>query len=654
MIAMGLACAALVGPLFASAASVSLFQRLCDRQDALGSRLIRLLIDPEICHPTPPPTLDFTADPTAIDEGGSSTLEWTSTNATSCTASDGWSGAKDLSGNEVVTPDVTTTYTLTCTGINGEVTKSATVTVAPTPTLTLLKTLPNNSGGTATAAQFQAKIDGGNVPWGVAQPVSVGAHTASETTLAGYTASAWGTDCAADGTITLAGGENKTCTITNDDEQATVTVIKHVVNDNPTPGTATAADFSIVVQGVSQPGSESGVVYNVNPGSYVVAEILAPGYEGISLVGDCSSTIALGEHKTCTITNGDIAPAAGHLIVDKVTQPSGDTTEFTISASGSGTITGGGAGVVTDATSKDYEVTAGTYDVSETPPAGWILVSNTCEDVVVAAGATETCTITNAKLPTLTVVKVVVNDNGGTKQVTDFPLFIDGSPVTSWATTTVATGTRTVSETNQTGYTSTIGGDCAANGSITLAAGDVKICTITNDDIPPQVEGKLLITEVHYDLATSTPAQGDEPANEWVEIYNGTNSDINLSNYSIADASSTDALPDVVLPAGKFAVITASSTTASFYSIPADAIIAQLTNATVGNGLANTGDVVQLLDSGDVTIDAVSWGSNTEAFSPAVPLVAANFGHSIARIDKTVDNNTAADWEEKTTPTPGQ
>ena len=52
-----------------------------------------------------------------------------------------------------------------------------------------------------------------------------------------------------------------------------------------------------------------------------------------------------------------------------------------------GTITGGGAGSVTDATDKVYEVTPGTYSVAETVPAGWDKTGDTCQNVVVAAGA---------------------------------------------------------------------------------------------------------------------------------------------------------------------------------------------------------------------------------------------------------------------------
>jgi len=50
--------------------------------------------------------------------------------------------------------------------------------------------------------------------------------TASETPQTGYTPSAWGGDCASDGTITLLPGDNKTCTITNDDIAPILTIVK--------------------------------------------------------------------------------------------------------------------------------------------------------------------------------------------------------------------------------------------------------------------------------------------------------------------------------------------------------------------------------------------------------------------------------------------
>jgi hypothetical protein len=87
------------------------------------------------------------------------------------------------------------------------------------------------------------------------------------------------------------------------------------------------------------------------------------------------------------------------------------------------------------------------------------------------------------------VNKVVVNDNGGTKVIADFPLFVDStSPlsttgVLSGVVNTFAPNTYTVSETNQPGYAASWSGDCNASGILTLAAGQNKVCTITNNDI---------------------------------------------------------------------------------------------------------------------------------------------------------------------------
>ena len=188
-------------------------------------------------------------------------------------------------------------------------------------------------------------------------------------------------------------GLETVCTFYNSLAEGTITVIKHVVNDNG--GTASAGDFTIdlgdgntTFPGAEAPGTTNtfthGYAYNVSESG--------PGGYSASYSGDCSGTIEAGVDKTCTITNDDVAP-------------------------------------------------------------------------------------------TLTIVKTVVNDNGGTKQVSDFPLFINGNAATSGTAYTLSAGTHTASETQQAGYTaSDWGGDCAADGSVTLNLGEHKTCTITNDD----------------------------------------------------------------------------------------------------------------------------------------------------------------------------
>ena len=84
--------------------------------------------------PPPEPTLDFSADPSTINSGESSTLNWSAANVDTCTASGAWSGDKGLSGSESTGAlTETSTYTLTCDGPYGSVVKDAVVTVNQPP-----------------------------------------------------------------------------------------------------------------------------------------------------------------------------------------------------------------------------------------------------------------------------------------------------------------------------------------------------------------------------------------------------------------------------------------------------------------------------------------------------------------------------------------
>ena len=78
----------------------------------------------------PVPTISLTASPTSITSGTASTLTWSSTNATSCTASGAWSGTKSTSGSQS-TGNLTanSTFTLSCTGTGGTTNQSVTVNV---------------------------------------------------------------------------------------------------------------------------------------------------------------------------------------------------------------------------------------------------------------------------------------------------------------------------------------------------------------------------------------------------------------------------------------------------------------------------------------------------------------------------------------------
>ncbi len=85
---------------------------------------------------------------------------------------------------------------------------------------------------------------------------------------------------------------------------------------------------------------------------------------------------------------------------------------------------------------------------------------------------------------TINVVKLVINDNGGTKTVADFPLFVNGMPVVSGVTNSFGgSQTYTVTETTNSKYTQTFSGDCTFDGRVALNKGDNRFCILTNDDI---------------------------------------------------------------------------------------------------------------------------------------------------------------------------
>lgn len=136
-----------------------------------------------------PPTVTLTANPTAINAGSSSTLTWSSSDATSCVASGGWSGTQSTSGSKSVTPSGTTIYTLTCSGTGGSTSKSVTVTVnsANGPQVYLAAYPQSVTAGTAvglgwaTSNATSCTASGG---WSGSRPVSGGATVFPSTTTA--------------------------------------------------------------------------------------------------------------------------------------------------------------------------------------------------------------------------------------------------------------------------------------------------------------------------------------------------------------------------------------------------------------------------------------------------------------------------------------
>ncbi|MFH0714844.1 MAG: hypothetical protein V1847_03635 [Candidatus Diapherotrites archaeon] len=448
-------------------------------------------------------------------------------------SSTGWAG--DCATNGTITQSVGDVNT--CTITNDDI----------QPTITLVKLVNNNFGGTKQVADFPLFVDQTSVTSGVPLGIDTGSYTASETESYGYTASDWNGDCSSNGSVTVSVGDNKVCYIQNSDIQPKLTVIKHVINDNG--GNNIASDFTINVDGTSASpssfaGSEDGNLVLLNAGDYSADEEAFSGYAK-NLSGNCSGTISIGDEKTCTITNDDIAPTITLVkVVNNTFNGQAVPSDFDLNIDDS---------IVLQNTA--IEVTANSaHSIGESNLYGYEFVSITGDakcpavlggSVTLDEGESITCTITNQDIqPKLTLVKTVINDNGGTLEAGDFALYVSGNPVTSGVANGFDAGSYTATEDNVSSYeASSWTGDCAADGSVTLSVGDEKTCYITNNDKRPQlIVIKHVIndnggTKAASDFSISVDANSPSPSSFAGEESPGTIVDLNAGTYNVDEGT---------------------------------------------------------------------------------------------------------------------
>lgn len=185
-------------------------------------------------------------------------------------------------------------------------------------TITVVKQITNDNGGNNVVADFQLFLDNGvvtiPVTSGAGNVVSGGTYTVAETGVQGYVGSfiqGPGQDCDANGQVTIAAGESKTCVLTNNDLPATITLVKNVTG---TPPLASPTVFGLNIDGGLVPHNTSVQVSANTP--HLINEAGRAGYTfagpitGTSNYGQScpavlggSVTLAEGEAITCTITN---------------------------------------------------------------------------------------------------------------------------------------------------------------------------------------------------------------------------------------------------------------------------------------------------------------------------------------------------------------
>ena len=384
-------------------------------------------------------------------------------------------------------------------------------------TLTLVKTVVNDNGGTATVTSFPLTATGPTTITGVSgtatvtnRSVNAGVYTLSEVTAAGYTAGAW--SCTA-GTLsgsqlTLANGQNATCTITNNDQPATLTLIKQV--DNTGGGTAVASDWTLTATGptvASGPGGTGPV--SVSAGVYTLSESAGPaGYaagdwqcvnDGIASVGS-QITVANGGQVTCAIIN-TFQPAPALTIDKTTTTPSyaavGDVLSYSYLVTNSGNTT-----ITAAITVSDDRIATVTCPAL---PAGGLAPTQsiTC---------TATYTVTQADIDAGTVTNIASASDGTTTSPTD---------------TVTVTATRTPAQELEKLLTGNADGDASG----TVSVGDVLTYTVTmtntgNTTLANVVVSDALITPNSNTCASVAPGA----ACQLVGTYTVTQADADAGN----------------------------------------------------------------------------------------------------------------------------
>ncbi len=372
-------------------------------------------------------------------------------------------------------------------------------------------------------------------------------------------------------TINLPAGGNVTCTFTNT-KLGSITIIKDA---DPKDGT----DFAFTTTGADLSGftldndtdstnSDRKVFSGLLPGTRTVTETGVAGWNltdlqcvggGTTNLGTRTATINLpaGGNVTCTFTNTKL----GSITIIKDADPK-DGTDFAFTTTGAD-LSGFTLDNDTDSTNSDRKVFSGllpgTRTVTETGVAGWNLTDLQCvgggttnlgtrtATINLPAGGNVTCTFTNTKLGSITIIK-----DADPKDGTDFAFTTTGADLSGFTLDNdtdstnsdrkvfsgLLPGTRTVTETGVAGWNLTdlqcVGGGTTNLGTrtatINLPAGGNVTCTFTNTklgsitiikDADPKDGTDFAFTTTGADLSGFTLDNDTDSTNSDRKVFSG-------------------------------------------------------------------------------------------------------------------------------------
>jgi len=201
-------------------------------------------------------------------------------------------------------------------------------------------------------------------------------------------------------------------------------------------------------------------------------------------------------------------------------------------------------------------------------------------------------------------------------------------------------GLGTCGEFDWASYPESIENTCALNETVGVCSNNV--CTETcefSESCVNNVSNHILITEVYYDT------EGTDSEEEWIELYNPTESEVSLDSWTLEDNSKIYTLPENITLNGKENLVIAKDQEGfnALYGFDPD-----LSDLTLN--LNNDGDSLALKNNGS-EIDFVAWESGYNNSYPAWA-ISSDKGFSIQRYPKIRDTDTQNDWIGNHIPNP--
>jgi parallel beta-helix repeat protein len=169
---------------------------------------------------------------------------------------------------------------------------------------------------------------------------------------------------------------------------------------------------------------------------------------------------------------------------------------------------------------------------------------------------------------------------------------------------------------------------------------------------------KILISEVYYNPDSSHGATGtNEWMNEWVELRNLDDKEIDISGWTISDNYGTTTIPkSPPIPPRGFTIITPTTSTFDFWPEIPGGTIKIVLNRKIGNGLSNEADKIVLRDKDGKIVDSLCYGNekDCEDFSYFCK-ISNKQGYSLEKKPFVLKQNTDfCSFFEQENPNPGK